>query len=110
MVTVPRPGPVSLATGSRVCVLLGLHLLTVTAYLYWVPTGTTPLPDGFPAGCGSAANPPSQALGRAVCGVANDVHRSRAALAAVGGSVVLIVVGPALLGVRRRGDRSPSAG
>jgi hypothetical protein len=109
VVTVPRPGPVSLATGSRVCVLLGLLLLIVAAYLYWVPIGTTPLSDGFPARCGSAANPPSQALGRAVCGVANDVRRSQA-LAAVGGAVVLIVLGPLLFGVWRRDDRSSSAG
>jgi hypothetical protein len=100
---------VSLATGSRVCVLLGLLLLVVAAYFYWVPIGAAPLRDGFPARCGSAADPPSEALGRAVCGVANDVQRSRA-LTALGGAVVLIVVGPLLFGLRRSDDHASAAG
>ena len=109
MVSAGRLRSVSLATGSRVCVLLGLLLLVVAAYLYWAPIGAAPPQEGFPARCGTAADPPSESLGRAVCGVANDVRRSQA-LTAVGGAVVLLVIGPLLFGVRQRDDGSSPVG
>jgi hypothetical protein len=79
--------------------LLSGLLLLLAAFLFWGPIGQT-VTSGFPADCGSAAKPPRDTLGKAVCGPANDIRRAQAVTALAG---ALLVGGGGLLafGVHR---------
>lgn len=89
----------SLSLGSRVCLLLGALLVLFSAYLFWSPIGAS-VPGSFPAKCGSAADPPNDSLGKAVCGSANAQRQSQS-LAALGAAVVVVVGGLLAFGVTR---------
>lgn len=67
--------------------LLSGLLLLLAALLFWGPIGQT-VPNAFPAKCGSAAKPPRDALGKAVCGPANDIRRAQAVTALAGALIV----------------------
>lgn len=77
----------SLSTGARICLILGALLLTYAAYLFWSPLGHN-VSGGFPARCGSAANPPHDTLGKAVCGSVNSVRRAEALTALIAAIIV----------------------
>jgi hypothetical protein len=79
---------VTLSVGARVCLIVGGLFLVLAGYLFWAPIGHE-VQGGFPAKCGSAAKPPKDALGKAVCGNANATRRAQsvAALVAAGVSV-----------------------
>lgn len=89
----------SLSYGARICLLLGALLLLASGYLFWSPIGTS-VPDAFPASCGSAASPPRDSLGKAVCGSLNEQREAQAA-AALGAAVVVILGGLLAFGVKR---------
>lgn len=89
----------SLSLGSRICLLLGALLVLFAAYLFWSPIGDS-VPGSFPAKCGSAADPPDDSLGKAVCGSANEQRQSQS-LAVLGAAVVVIVGGLLSFGVTR---------
>ena len=93
----------ALSTGSRICLLLGALLVLFAAYLYWSPLGAD-VAGGFPAKCGSAASPPSDSLGKAVCGAVN-AQRQTQALAVLGAAVVVVVGGLLAFGVTRVASR-----
>lgn len=98
----PRTGPravISLSQGARLCMVVSALFLVLAAYYYWVPVGRT-VPNNFPANCGSAANPPHDSLGKAICGTLNDGRRVQA-LAALGAAVVMAAGGLLSFGVRR---------
>jgi hypothetical protein len=95
----------SLSTGSRICFIVAALLLLLAGYLFWSPLGAS-VANGFPAKCGSAAHPPSDTLGKAVCGSVNDERRAQA-LAALGAAVIvagggLLAFGAAPVASRRR--------
>jgi len=81
----------ALSVGARVCLIVGGVLLVWAAYLFWGPISHD-VTGGFPARCGSAAQPPVDTLGKAVCGSINDIRRSES-LAAAGAALVVIVGG-----------------
>jgi hypothetical protein len=83
----------SLTTGARICLIVSALLLLFAAYLFWGPIGRS-MANGFPAKCGSAAHPPADRLGKAVCGSVN-VERRAQALTSLGAG--LIVAGGGLL-------------
>lgn len=88
--------------GSRICLILGALLLLFAAYLFWGPLGRG-VAGGFPADCGSAAKPPGDTLGKAVCGSLNDERRTQA-LTALVAAVIVAAGGVIAFGV----DRVPS--
>lgn len=90
---------VSLSLGARICILVGALFLTFAAYLFWGPLGHG-VSNGFPAKCGSAAKPPRDTLGKAVCGSVNAERRAQA-VAALAGAVVVAGGGLIAFGVRR---------
>ena len=61
---------VSASTGARVGLVVALVVLIGAGYLLWSPIQLYPA-EGFPTKCGMAAAPPSDDLGRAICG---DIH------------------------------------
>jgi hypothetical protein len=87
----------SLSLGSRICLLLGALLVLFSAYLFWSPIGAS-VPGGFPAKCGTAADPPSDSLGKAVCGSAN-AQRQTQSLAVLGAAIVVVIGGLMAFGV-----------
>lgn len=93
--------------GARIMLLVCALLLVLTGYLYWSPLGR-PVANGFPARCGSAAHPPSNALGKAICGTMNDTRRAQT-LSVLIAAVIIGVGGVTAFGVRSRpADREPS--
>jgi hypothetical protein len=90
---------VSLSVGARVCLLLGALLLVLAGLLFWGPISHE-VSNGFPAKCGSAAKPPKDSLGKAVCGNANAVRRAES-IAALVGAGVLVGGGLLLFGFTR---------
>jgi hypothetical protein len=83
----------SLSIGARICLIVGALLLLFAGYLFWAPVGQS-VPSGFPAKCGSAAHPPDDTLGKAVCGSINDERRSQALALLI---AAVIVAGGGLL-------------
>jgi hypothetical protein len=65
------------STGARVCIMLGLLLVVVAAYLFWSPL-EKPTKEGIPFGCSSAANSPSDPFQRKVCGKLNERRQMQA--------------------------------
>jgi hypothetical protein len=103
-----RPEPrtvLVVSVGARVCVLIGLLFVVLAGYLYLGPIGHV-VSGGFPARCGSAAAPPTDSLGKAVCGTSNDERRSQA-LAALVAAGVLAVGGFAAFGFTRVPSKQP---
>lgn len=64
---------VSPSTGARIGLVVALAMLVGVGYLLWSPIQLYPA-EGFPTKCGMAAAPPSDELGRAICG---DIHLIR---------------------------------
>ncbi len=95
--TEPR-AVLSLSLGARISLVVAVLLLIVAAYLFWGPI-THDVPNGFPAKCGSAAKPPHDTLGKAVCGSANDIRLAQS-LAVLAAAVVVAVGGLLSFGVR----------
>ncbi len=79
----------SMTVGARLSLVASLLLLIVAAYLFWGPIGHD-VANGFPANCGSAAKPPHDTLGKAVCGSVNDVRLAQAVSALAAAIVVAI--------------------
>lgn len=110
--TAPRSTPAegrrvwSISMGARICLIISALLLLWAAYLFWGPLGS-PVSGGFPADCGSAAKPPKDSLGKAVCGTLND-ERASQALTALGAAVIVAVGGMLSFGVDRVGSRHRS--
>lgn len=93
----------SISTGARICLILGALFLLSSAYLFWGPLGRT-VEGGFPADCGSAAKPPRDTLGKAVCGSINDERRTQA-LTALGAAVIVAGGGLIAFGAYRVAPR-----
>src|SRR5690349_10203360 len=106
----PRTEPrtvLSLSLGARLALVVGLLLLVLAAYLFWGPIGHD-VPNGFPANCGSAAKPPHDTLGKAVCGSINEVRLAQS-LAVLAAAVVVALGGLFAFGLTRvpaRNDRA----
>lgn len=108
------PGPVqtedrrvwTLSMGARICAILGALLLLLAAYLFWGPLGRD-VSGGFPADCGSAAKPPTDTLGKAVCGSVNDERRTQS-LTALGAAVIVTGGGLLAFGANRVPSRHRS--
>jgi hypothetical protein len=79
----------ALSVGARVCLIVGGLFLVWAAYLFWGPIGHD-VAGGFPARCGSAAQPPVDTLGKAVCGSINDIRRAESLAAAAAALVVVL--------------------
>lgn len=92
-----------LSLGSRLSLVAGVLLLIAAAYLFWGPIGHD-VAGSFPAKCGSAAKPPHDDLGKAVCGSVNDVRRWQAA-AMLAAGVTVAVGGVLSFGVTRISPR-----
>jgi hypothetical protein len=90
-----------------VCLVLSLLLLLLAAYLFWGPLGQD-VTSNFPAKCGSAAHPPGDSLGRAVCGSINAERRAQA-LTALAAAIIVAVGGVFAFGVAPVASRSPSS-
>ncbi|MBD2760236.1 hypothetical protein IEE94_12040 [Yimella sp. cx-573] len=94
---------VSLRTGSKIALLVGISLLGLAAYFYFVPLWVPKGADGGVFGCGSAASPPG-GWGKGACQGVNDAAMYRAILCAVLG-LLIPAVGTALFGVDKRTER-----
>jgi hypothetical protein len=94
---------VTLSVGARVGAVIALLLLVGAGYLLWSPIQLYPS-QGFPIMCGSAANPPSDALGTAACGEVNRIRQWQAASLAV--AALVVAAGSVYaFGVGRRTER-----
>ena len=80
--------------------LAALIALLSAAYLYWSPV-LAPKSDGFPVDCGTAAAPPADELGQALCG---QIVEQRAWQAAAAAALAIILVGGGIyvFGVSRK--------
>ncbi|MDF8264095.1 hypothetical protein [Luteipulveratus flavus] len=95
-------------TGTKVSLLIGLALLGVAAYWYFVPV-TFLGSNGQFFDCGSASSPPTETFPKNICRDLPDVYRMRAIFS---GLIALAVaaIGTALFGFDRRNEvRSVSA-
>lgn len=91
---------VSPSTGARIGLMVALVLLIGAGYLLWSPIQLYPA-EGFPTKCGMAAAPPSDELGRAICG---DIHLIRQWQAGALAVAALVIAAGSLyaFGVKRR--------
>ena len=87
----------SLNLGARICLVVGALLLLFAAYLFWGPLGQS-VGTNFPAKCGSAAHPPGDTLGKAVCGSVNAQRRAQA-ISVLGAALIVAVGGVLAFGV-----------
>lgn len=94
---------VTLSTGARVGAVVAVVLLVVAGYLLWSPIQLYPS-EGFPIRCGTAANPPTDELGKAACGSVNLIRQWQAGAVAAAG-VVVALGSVYAFGTRRRQER-----
>lgn len=80
---------VTLSQGARVGLVVALTLLVAAGYLLWSPIQLYPT-DGFPTKCGMAASPPSDDLGRAICGDIHFIRQWQAGAVAVAALVIAL--------------------
>ena len=85
--------------GTKICLLVGLALLAIALYFYYEPLHTVSDSGGI-FGCGSAANIPTDAFAKGVCGNLADVSKLRTFLFGGLGLMVLIL-GSLFFGVAR---------
>jgi hypothetical protein len=91
---------VDLSLGSRVTLLLAVLFLIAAGYTYWVPL-SVPSSTGAAFGCGSAANAPTGAFQKGVCGDISTVSLYQA-VALLLAALVLGGGGLLLFGASRR--------
>lgn len=93
---------ISLTVGARGMIVVSILLLLGAAYLFWSPIEVRQS-QGFPIDCGSAAAPPSDDLGTALCGLAVD-QRAWQSATLVAMALVIAGGGIYVFGVSRTGD------
>lgn len=94
----------TLRTGSKICVLVGLAFIVLSVYFLFVPITGVRTSSGGVFGCGTALSPAGGSFAHGVCGdvAAADRYRAYAALAV---GLVTIVAGVLMFGVDRREEQ-----
>jgi Na+/proline symporter len=94
----------SLRTGTKICVLIGLAFIVLAVYFFVVPITSVRTTSGAVFGCGSAMSPAHGSFADGVCWRIADANRYRA-YAALAIGIVTIIAGVLLFGVDRREEQ-----
>lgn len=95
----------TLRTGSKIAVLIGVSLIALAIYFFFVPL-SVPSQNGGVFGCGTASNPPTSGWGKGACQGIPDEAKYRAILCLVLG-ILIPALGLALFGVDKRQEHRP---
>ncbi|RNI17290.1 hypothetical protein [Flexivirga caeni] len=91
----------TLRTGSKICVLIGLALLVLCVYFLFVPVTSVRTSSGGVFGCGTALSPAGGSFAHGVCGDVTQENRYRA-FASLAICLITVVAGVLMFGVDRR--------
>lgn len=94
----------SLRTGTKICVLVGLAFIALAVYFFVVPVTSVRTTSGSVFGCGTALDPAHGSFANGVCGRVADANRYRAFLTLAIG-LVTIIVGALMFGFDRREEQ-----
>lgn len=94
----------TLRTGTKICVLIGLAFIVLCVYFLFVPVTDVRTSAGGVFGCGTALSPAGGSFAHGVCGDVTDMNRYRA-FAALAVGVITIIAGGAMFGVNRREEQ-----
>lgn len=94
----------SMRTGTKICVLIGLAFVVLAVYFFMVPITSVRTTTGAVFGCGSAMSPAHGGFADGVCGRLADVNTDRA-IASLAIGLLTAVAGGAMFGVDRREER-----
>lgn len=94
----------TLRTGTKICVLVGLAFIALAVYFFVVPITSVRTTTGAVFGCGTAMSPAHGSFADGVCWRIADTNRYRAFLTLAIG-VVTIIVGALMFGFDRREEQ-----
>ena len=94
----------TLRTGTKICVLVGLGLIVLAVYFFIVPITSVRTTSGAVFGCGTALHPSTGGFADGVCGQIAAVTRYKA-IAALVAAVLVVVLGGLMFGVDRREEQ-----
>lgn len=94
----------TLRTGTKICVLVGLAFIVLAIYFFVVPITSVRTTTGAVFGCGTAMSPSHGSFADGVCWRIADANRYRA-IAALAIGLVTIIAGGVMFGVDRREEQ-----